>query len=94
MRRPSTSCKWPRRAVTLSFGTMATRKGTPLSWLSCTPLARPRSWSLRTGHGVSSLFHFDPALRRMSTIDRVRGGMRVHVKGAPDELLKLVFFVA
>ena len=30
----------------------------------------------------------------MSTIDRVRGGMRLHVKGAPDELLELVLFVA
>jgi calcium-translocating P-type ATPase len=42
-------------------------------------------------------FHFDPALRRMSTVDRlpdddpgrVVGRVRVHTKGAPEELLPL-----
>jgi len=36
------------------------------------------------------LFHFDPALRRMSTVDRVAdadGRLRVHTKGAPEEVL-------
>ncbi|GAA2740044.1 cation-transporting P-type ATPase [Terrabacter aerolatus] len=39
--------------------------------------------------GVERLkqFHFDPALRRMSTVDRVAGGVRVHTKGAPEELV-------
>ena len=32
-------------------------------------------------------FHFDPALRRMSTADRVGDLIRVHTKGAPEELL-------
>jgi calcium-translocating P-type ATPase len=34
-------------------------------------------------------FHFDPALRRMSTLDRIAGQVRVHTKGAPEELLPL-----
>src|ERR1035437_5193345 len=34
-------------------------------------------------------FHFDPALRRMSTLDRVGDQARVHTKGAPEELLPL-----
>jgi magnesium-transporting ATPase (P-type) len=38
-------------------------------------------------------FHFDPALRRMSTLDRYGDGevdrVRVHTKGAPEEILPL-----
>ena len=34
-------------------------------------------------------FHFDPALRRMSTLDRIAGQVRAHTKGAPEELLPL-----
>jgi calcium-translocating P-type ATPase len=34
-------------------------------------------------------FHFDPALRRMSTVDRDVDSVRVHTKGAPEELLPL-----
>jgi calcium-translocating P-type ATPase len=34
-------------------------------------------------------FHFDPALRRMSTIDRAQGRTCVHTKGAPEEVLAL-----
>ena len=34
-------------------------------------------------------FHFDPALRRMSTLDRIAGQVRVHTEGAPEELLPL-----
>ena len=34
-------------------------------------------------------FHFDPALRRMSTVDRDVDRIRVHSKGAPEELLPL-----
>jgi magnesium-transporting ATPase (P-type) len=38
-------------------------------------------------------FHFDPALRRMSTVDKDLDGevdrVRVHTKGAPEELLPL-----
>ncbi|MGW5072618.1 cation-translocating P-type ATPase [Rhodococcus sp. NPDC004095] len=32
-------------------------------------------------------FHFDPNLRRMSTIDATNDGARVHTKGAPEEVL-------
>jgi calcium-translocating P-type ATPase len=39
-------------------------------------------------------FHFDPALRRMSTVDRQGGLVRVHTKGAPEELLTLCTRVA
>jgi calcium-translocating P-type ATPase len=43
-------------------------------------------------------FHFDPALRRMSTVDRYVDGdvdrVRVHTKGAPEELLPLCTRVA
>jgi calcium-translocating P-type ATPase len=34
-------------------------------------------------------FHFDPALRRMSTVDRDADGVQVHTKGAPEELVAL-----
>jgi calcium-translocating P-type ATPase len=32
-------------------------------------------------------FHFDPELRRMSTVDRVGDVLHVHTKGAPEEIL-------
>lgn len=32
-------------------------------------------------------FHFDPALRRMSSVDRVGTSVVVHTKGAPEEVL-------
>ena len=32
-------------------------------------------------------FHFDPGLRRMSTLDRTEDGFAVHTKGAPEEVL-------
>ncbi|WP_406830610.1 cation-transporting P-type ATPase [Pedococcus sp. KACC 23699] len=41
-----------------------------------------------------ALFHFDPALRRMSTVDRDADRVRVHTKGAPEELLPLCRAVA
>ncbi len=34
-------------------------------------------------------FHFDPTLRRMSTLDRDDGQVVLHAKGAPEELLAL-----
>jgi len=39
-------------------------------------------------------FHFDPALRRMSTVDRDAHRVRVHTKGAPEELMPLCTRVA
>jgi calcium-translocating P-type ATPase len=39
-------------------------------------------------------FHFDPALRRMSTVHRDTDGVRIHTKGAPEELLLLCSRVA
>jgi len=39
-------------------------------------------------------FHFDPALRRMSTVDRDSDRARVHTKGAPEVLLPLCSRVA
>jgi calcium-translocating P-type ATPase len=47
----------------------------------------------RHGQRVAQ-FHFDPALRRMSTVDRDPDGARVHTKGAPEELLRLCTRVA
>lgn len=39
-------------------------------------------------------FHFDPELRRMSTVDRDAGGVHVHTKGAPEEVAALCSRVA
>ncbi|MGJ9404963.1 cation-translocating P-type ATPase [Nesterenkonia aurantiaca] len=39
-------------------------------------------------------FHFDPVLRRMSTVDRVGHQAVVHSKGAPEEILRLCTRVA
>ncbi len=49
--------------------------------LGVDPTARPRE--------LITQFHFDPALRRMSTVHRDADGVRVHTKGAPEELLPL-----
>ena len=50
---------------------------------------RPLSTSERL-----ALFHFDPVLRRMSTVDRVREGIIVHCKGAPEEVIPLCTHIA
>ena len=34
------------------------------------------------------LYHFDPALRMMSTVDRMPFGLALHAKGAPEEVLR------
>jgi calcium-translocating P-type ATPase len=34
------------------------------------------------------LYHFDPALRMMSSVDRMPAGLVVHAKGAPEEVLR------
>jgi len=47
----------------------------------------------RQGHQHRQ-FHFDPALRRMSTVDLVDGALWLHVKGAPEELLGLCRYIA
>ncbi len=39
-------------------------------------------------------FHFDPALRRMSTVDAADDALWLHTKGAPEELLPLCTHVA
>jgi calcium-translocating P-type ATPase len=44
---------------------------------------------VRREHQRRKLFRFDPRLRLMSTIDeREDGGLTVHVKGAPEEILE------
>jgi calcium-translocating P-type ATPase len=44
---------------------------------------------VRREHQRRSLFRFDPRLRLMSTVDeREDGGLTVHVKGAPEEVLE------
>lgn len=48
----------------------------------------------RSGTERVAQFHFDPELRRMSTVDRGPDGVRVHAKGAPEELLRLCGQVA
>jgi calcium-translocating P-type ATPase len=40
-------------------------------------------------HARVGQFHFDPGLRRMSTIDDVNGQLLVSTKGAPEEVLPL-----
>ncbi|MET7402440.1 cation-transporting P-type ATPase [Dactylosporangium sp. NPDC005572] len=44
--------------------------------------------------GQCRQFHFDPGLRRMSTVDRLADGLRLHAKGAPEEVLALCTAVA
>lgn len=39
-------------------------------------------------------FHFDPVLRRMSTLDRDGTGIILHTKGAPEEILPLCTGIA
>ncbi|WP_218063237.1 cation-transporting P-type ATPase [Arthrobacter sp. SDTb3-6] len=39
-------------------------------------------------------FHFDPTLRRMSTVDRIGPTIAVHAKGAPEDLLPLCTRIA
>ncbi|MDQ4491319.1 cation-transporting P-type ATPase [Sinomonas sp. ASV486] len=39
-------------------------------------------------------FHFDPVLRRMSTVDAAAGESAVHCKGAPEELLPLCDWIS
>ncbi len=34
------------------------------------------------------LYHFDPALRMMSSVDRMASGLVLHAKGAPEEVLR------
>ncbi|OXM50395.1 cation-translocating P-type ATPase [Amycolatopsis alba] len=41
---------------------------------------------LRTANRLRQ-FHFDPALRTMSTVDKAEGRLFVHAKGAPEEML-------
>jgi calcium-translocating P-type ATPase len=41
-----------------------------------------------------SQFHFDPVLRRMSTLDRMDAGLVLHTKGAPEEVLPLCTHIA
>ena len=36
-----------------------------------------------------SLFHFDPSVKRMSTVDRDERGLAVHTKGAPETILPI-----
>src|SRR5665811_1688275 len=57
-------------------------------------MARSLGVDLATGSGQRlAQFHFDPALRRMSTVDKDPDKdvdrVRVHTKGAPEELLPL-----
>jgi len=40
-----------------------------------------------TGSSRVAQFHFDPVLRRMSTIDSTTAGLRVSVKGAPEAVV-------
>ena len=56
----------------LAFLHLATRLGAPLP----------------EGHaGRITQFHFDPALRRMTTVDRTAGGVVASTKGAPEDVL-------
>lgn len=48
----------------------------------------------RSGVERLSQFHFDPVLRRMSTLDRDGSGTVLHTKGAPEEILPLCSLIA
>lgn len=48
----------------------------------------------RSGVERLSQFHFDPVLRRMSTLDRTNSGIVLHTKGAPEEILPLCTLIA
>lgn len=48
--------------------------------------------SLRAGRAAQ--FHFDPTLRRMSTVDRIGSRSLVHAKGAPEDILRLCTYIA
>ncbi len=51
-------------------------------------LADTAGYEQAEGHPDRVLqFHFDPTLRRMSTVDRVAGRLRVATKGAPEEVI-------
>jgi calcium-translocating P-type ATPase len=41
----------------------------------------------RRAQARRAIFHFDPALRLMTTVDDVAGALVVHTKGAPEEVL-------
>jgi calcium-translocating P-type ATPase len=43
----------------------------------------------RRNAGRRTMFHFDPQLRLMSTVDATSEGLVVHTKGAPEEVLAL-----
>ncbi|WP_427174616.1 cation-translocating P-type ATPase [Arthrobacter sp. 92] len=48
----------------------------------------------RSGVERLTQFHFDPVLRRMSTLDRAGFGVVLHAKGAPEEILPLCTRIA
>ncbi|MFQ6155679.1 cation-translocating P-type ATPase [Micrococcus luteus] len=77
-----------------SLGADGTEAGDPTELAF---LHAARALGLPSGReGVTRLaqFHFDPALRRMSTVDAEGSGAWVHCKGAPEELLPLCRWAA
>ncbi|GGH92029.1 magnesium-transporting ATPase [Arthrobacter liuii] len=48
----------------------------------------------RAGVARLAQFHFDPALRRMSTVDALADGTWVHCKGAPEEIVPLCGWIS
>jgi len=48
----------------------------------------------RSGVGRVALFHFDPVLRRMSTLDSTDSRLILHSKGAPEEIVALCHRIA
>lgn len=74
------------RCATADAGTR-TGDPTELAMLDLAAAAGVRLDPTARDAGRVALFAFDPRRKLMSTLDRVDGGLRVHVKGAPEELL-------
>jgi calcium-translocating P-type ATPase len=70
-----------------SLNTDGTESGDPTE-LALLYFARDVERSPQTFDRLSQ-FHFDPMLRRMSTVDRTEGHIAVHTKGAPESVIPL-----
>jgi calcium-translocating P-type ATPase len=77
----------PTHAGATGVGPVGTGDPTEVALLAA---ARLLGADVDTARRVTSrlaMFHFDPELRLMTTVDRVDGQRTVHTKGAPEEVL-------
>lgn len=93
MLRPESIC-WPgsrRRARTPSPPQDASAKasGDPTE-IALLELAADRGQAVSASgreSGRSAVFHFDPRIKLMTTLDQDGGSLTIHTKGAPEEVL-------